>query len=142
MKSKYEPQARYDAENTTRISLKLNKKTDADVLLRLEAQENKQGYIKALIKKDMEGQKVENLKMDEELLLHIGAIYGSECWDEITGKRWNGNNGFQLFAFDHDVSFRNKNYRCVIIRKDIYDAKISYHDLIYSEDIFSDAWEI
>ena len=47
------PQARYDAKNTTRIAIKLNKKTDADILEALECSGNKQGYIKALIRADI-----------------------------------------------------------------------------------------
>lgn len=46
--------AKYDAENTTQIKMKLNKKTDADILARLEEVKSKQGYIKALIRQDMQ----------------------------------------------------------------------------------------
>lgn len=45
-------QARYDEANTVQIKLKLNIKTDADILARLEQVGNKQGYIKALIRAD------------------------------------------------------------------------------------------
>lgn len=45
---------KYDAENTKQIMLKLNTKTDKDILERLERVGNKQGYIKRLIRKDME----------------------------------------------------------------------------------------
>lgn len=45
---------KYDAANTKQIMLKLNLKTDADILERLEASGNKQGYIKALIRADMQ----------------------------------------------------------------------------------------
>lgn len=48
-----EIQARYDAANTAQIKIKLNLKTDADILDRLAQQESKQGYIKALIRADM-----------------------------------------------------------------------------------------
>ena len=44
---------RYDRENTIRIALKLNKKTDAEIIAHLERQTNKQGYIKSLIRADM-----------------------------------------------------------------------------------------
>lgn len=44
---------KYDAENTKTIKMKLNKKTDADILNWLDLQDNKQGYLKALIRKDM-----------------------------------------------------------------------------------------
>ena len=45
--------AKYDAENTIRVMLKLNKNTDADILKALEASGNKQGYIKQLIRQDI-----------------------------------------------------------------------------------------
>lgn len=47
------PQARYDAANTTQVKIKLNDKTDADILKKLAEVDNKQGYIKALIRKDL-----------------------------------------------------------------------------------------
>lgn len=45
--------AKYDKANTKQIVLKLNIKTDADILARLEEVENKQGYIKQLIREDV-----------------------------------------------------------------------------------------
>lgn len=44
---------RYDKANTVQLKMKLNKNTDADILAWLEQQDNKQGYIKALIRADM-----------------------------------------------------------------------------------------
>lgn len=44
---------KYDAANTKQIKLKLNVKTDADILQHLATQENIQGYIKKLIREDM-----------------------------------------------------------------------------------------
>lgn len=41
---------KYDAANTVQVTLKLNKKTDADILERLAKCPNKQGYIKELIR--------------------------------------------------------------------------------------------
>ena len=49
-----EAKRRWDAENTTQIRLKLNKKTERDILERLDSVGNKQGYIKELIRKDLE----------------------------------------------------------------------------------------
>lgn len=46
----------YDASNTVQIRLKLNKKTDSDILDRLDAVPNKQGYIKGLIRSDIENE--------------------------------------------------------------------------------------
>lgn len=45
--------AKYDAENTVQIKLKLNKNTDADIIRKLDAVENKQKYIKDLIRSDL-----------------------------------------------------------------------------------------
>lgn len=55
----YESKVRWDAEHTKVITLKLNIKTDADILARLAQEPNKQGYIKRLIRADIakEGEK-------------------------------------------------------------------------------------
>ena len=45
---------KYDRENTTQFRLKLNNKTDMDIISRLESMPNKQGYIKQLIRADLE----------------------------------------------------------------------------------------
>lgn len=45
--------AKYDAKNTKFFGLKLNIKTDADILERLEQVGTVQGYIKELIRKDI-----------------------------------------------------------------------------------------
>lgn len=50
---KYKPQERYDQQNTRQIRLKLNIKTDKDILERLDKVGNKQGYIKDLIRADI-----------------------------------------------------------------------------------------
>lgn len=46
---------KYDRLNTTQIKLKLNNNTDADILKKLENVPNKQGYIKNLIRQDING---------------------------------------------------------------------------------------
>lgn len=48
----------YDKNNTTRINLKLNNKTDADIIEKLDEVENVQGYIKAIIRNEMEGARI------------------------------------------------------------------------------------
>ena len=45
--------ARYDAKSTRQIMLKLNVNTDADILKKLDSVENRQGYIKGLIRDDI-----------------------------------------------------------------------------------------
>lgn len=43
-------QRRYDETHTRQITLKLNLKTDADILDRLDKEPNRQGYIKMCIR--------------------------------------------------------------------------------------------
>ena len=49
-----EYQTNYQKENLRQIRLKLNRKTEPELLAWIEKQENIQGYIKRLIKRDME----------------------------------------------------------------------------------------
>lgn len=44
---------KYNREKTKTINMVLNKKTDADIIEFLMAKENKQGYLKDLIRRDM-----------------------------------------------------------------------------------------
>lgn len=44
---------KYDQKNTKMVSLKLNKKYDADILEQLDKAGNKQSYIKALIRENI-----------------------------------------------------------------------------------------
>ena len=44
-------------ENQQRLNLHMNKKTDADIIAHLEQQDSKQGYIKCLIRQDIEAQR-------------------------------------------------------------------------------------
>ena len=51
---------KYDAKNTKQIHLKLNKKTDYDIIKFLENVENKQGLIKSLLRFHIKSQTNEN----------------------------------------------------------------------------------
>ena len=44
---------KYNKANTVQVPIRLNKGTDADILAHLESVQNKQGYIKELIRRDM-----------------------------------------------------------------------------------------
>lgn len=46
-------QRRYDDKNTRQVHLKLNRRTDGDVLEKLDSVPSKQGYIKDLIRADL-----------------------------------------------------------------------------------------
>ena len=49
--------ANYEKENLRQIRMKINRKTEPDLLAWVEKQENVQGYIKELIRKDMKQEK-------------------------------------------------------------------------------------
>lgn len=49
-----EAKKKWDAENTVVVTMKLNKKTDADIIEKLNSVDNNQGYIKELIRADIE----------------------------------------------------------------------------------------
>ena len=49
------PQSRYDKANRVQISIMLNKKYEQDLVDWMQKIDNKQGYIKHLIREDMEG---------------------------------------------------------------------------------------
>lgn len=51
-KAQLRAQAKYDKDNTVQVKIKLNKKTDSDILDILNSVSNKQGYIKELIRID------------------------------------------------------------------------------------------
>ena len=51
--------AKYDAKNTRQIKMKLNLKTDKDILDRLDQVGNTQGYIKELIRADIKKEEQE-----------------------------------------------------------------------------------
>ena len=44
---------KYEAKATVQIKMKLNRNTDADILAKLDSVDNKQGYIKELIRADL-----------------------------------------------------------------------------------------
>ena len=52
-KAQLRAQAKYDKDNTVQLKLKLNKKTNADIIDYLSRQENKQGFIKTIIREFM-----------------------------------------------------------------------------------------
>ena len=69
-------QAKYDKKNTKQTILKLNRLSDADILMKLENVENKQGYIKSLIRNDMRNlEPVLSLETIKYLLLPVVKKY-------------------------------------------------------------------
>jgi len=76
-KAELKAQAKYDKQNTRQIGLKLNLIHDSDILAKLHREENKQGYIKELIRNDMKNpQRVLTLESIQYLLLPVKHRYG------------------------------------------------------------------
>lgn len=50
--------ALWDRNNTIQYKMKLQRRTDADIIALFETLENKQGYIKQLIRDDLNGRRV------------------------------------------------------------------------------------
>lgn len=58
-KSQLEYIAKYDKQNTKMMSFKINMNTDADIYEKLMSLDNRQGYIKELIRADLQREKEE-----------------------------------------------------------------------------------
>lgn len=56
----YKSNAKYEKENLLRVLVKFNRKTEPDLVERMESQENKAGYLKRLVKDDIERDAQEN----------------------------------------------------------------------------------
>ena len=72
-------QAKYDAGHTRRITLKLNTRTDADVLAWLEAQPSMQGAIKAAIREKLEDKTVADKKKQYDYI----TKWEAENYDKV-----------------------------------------------------------
>lgn len=57
-KRRTEIQKKYDVANCRFFYLKFNRKTDEDVITKLENEQNKTNYIRKLIRRDLDGQHV------------------------------------------------------------------------------------
>jgi hypothetical protein len=45
---------KYNADHVVQVKFNFNKETDADIIAHLKSLKNKQGYVKSLIRKDMQ----------------------------------------------------------------------------------------
>ncbi len=50
----YPSSAKYERENLLRVMVKFNRKTEPELVERVEQQESKAGYLKRLVKEDIE----------------------------------------------------------------------------------------
>ena len=51
---KYEPQRRYHAKAIMRVTVDFNRNTESDLVERIEREPNRSGYIKQLVREDVE----------------------------------------------------------------------------------------
>lgn len=92
MGAKEESQARYDSANTKQFKMKLNLKTDADILAWLDAQCNKQGAVKLAIRKEIITMKYNDneIKAMKKVLAEVGIettddnLIHNERFDYVT----------------------------------------------------------
>ena len=57
-KTNYQAQKKYNQKALIRVAVSINRNTDADIIEWLDSQDNKQGYIKELIRADMKRKNV------------------------------------------------------------------------------------
>lgn len=55
----------FDKENTVKLTIKINKRTDADIIQHLQEIVNKQGYLKQLIRADIAREARQDEQTDE-----------------------------------------------------------------------------
>lgn len=61
-KTKYASKIKYQNKNIVKITLKFVKTTESDLIERIESQENKAGYIKRLVREDMNKSRQQNIE--------------------------------------------------------------------------------
>jgi hypothetical protein len=110
--------ARYDEKNTKQYHLKLNRKTDAEIIAWLDGMEGKQTYIKSLIAQDMKERRTANMiivfegytrtdkKMHAELDPDTGILY---IVYEYSGRRIRYNE--EYYTEESDFGFLLNDFR-------------------------------
>ena len=80
MSPQSEAKTRWDRENTVVVTMKLNKNQDADIIEKLNSVDNRQGYIKDLIRADISDEWIpcsERLPEDNHEVLVYEKNYGN-----------------------------------------------------------------
>lgn len=101
--------AKYDKANTKSIFLKLNIKTDADVLRYLETVGNKQGYIKELIRKDMNGSEAPAVPKNQ--IIEGSFEVGKEVIVMVDGEKYKRKVRFSKKLLDPAITILSHEYR-------------------------------
>lgn len=74
--------AKFEREKTRSIKIKLTMSTDADILAKLDAVGNKQGYIKALIRADLKKEERKDNDMTINIKDYVAPFYKTEPLDD------------------------------------------------------------
>ena len=125
--AKKKAQLRYDKYNTRQIILKLNTKTDADIIGKLDNAGNKQGYLKDLVRSNLRGDTgVLSLDSIKLLILPVAkrnaldsiSLFGSYARNEarpesdvdllIDGGNYNGLFGFMEIKEQFEEALKKK----------------------------------
>lgn len=81
------------------------------------------------------------MTMDSRLRAHIDETIGGCAWTPITNVIWeDGKTPWLLSLFDENVDFEGRLYRCIILKKIVYDPD-DLTAVDYAEDILAQAWE-
>ena len=73
---------KYDANNTVKVTVKLNKKTDKDIVELLEASGNKQGLIKKALQEYIENRKGEKKMNERKIYFNDKVLIDKETIDK------------------------------------------------------------
>lgn len=85
---KYEYDRQYAKDKLVQVKFSLNKETDQDMIEWLGKMDNKQGYLKALIRNDMEGER--KMKKFEKITSELyGAKKAGYTFDESADREMN-----------------------------------------------------
>ena len=152
--AKKKAQLRYDKENTRKIILKLNTKTDADVIGKLEYVGNKQGYIKELVRENLRSHKgVLSLESIRLLILPVAKgsmlksvfLFGSYARGEakpesdvdllIDGGNYHGLLAFMEIKEQFEKALGKK---VDMISKDALDENRTESGLLFKQDVCRD----
>lgn len=122
--AKLKAQYKYDKNNTQQIVLKLNKKNDSDILMKFEDIDNRQGYIKQLIRQD--------LRCDG-LVLSLDSI---KCLVQPTAKKYSIDKIYIFGSYARGEA-TNESDIDIMIDGGNYRGLTEYYDMIES---FSNAF--
>lgn len=117
MNKESEWQKRYDDNNTKRYGFKLNLKTDADIIAKLDSVPNKQAYIKELIRRN-----INEVKTMTNLYVYTPDDFGTE-------EQWEAFKGYVSRSF---VNALNEDYKKAV--KCFDDNLIEFNELDHKQE--------